>query len=530
MKSRVVGKSLVTSALVLSLAAVASWAAASDPVVSVTGGRIKGSVLANGDVAVFKGIPFAAPPEGALRWRAPQPVAAWQGVRDAKEFGASCAQEVQDWDRQEATGNKEDCLYLNVWSSDWSAKTKKPVMVWIHGGGNTGGGAKVDYFDGASLSRKGVVVVTINYRLGLFGFFAHPALTAESKQHASGDYGLLDQVAALKWVHDNIARLGGDPGNVTLFGQSAGSADTAILMASPLAKGLFHRAIQESGAANRDMASLHEAEQQGEKFAASLKAPAGKAQIAYLRSLTPEQLLKALKDAPKDAAPNIGPSIDGWFMPVGVADVMAQGKEHAIPLIIGSNAQEQRGPKPDALRKEIAIAFGANTDKALAYYGLNGAGEGNTDPLYGPATQQFWADSRQRCGAVQEASWHANAKNPVYEYQFDRAIPGRAATNHSAELEYVFGTLLPAGFLGGPYGETDRKIADTLQTYWTNFAKTGNPNGAGMPAWAKYDPAARAYLEFTDNGPVQKAALRKEICDLYIENFAHGMKGAGERG
>jgi para-nitrobenzyl esterase len=514
------------SLLWLLVAAIPATAIAADPVVNVTGGRIQGRLLPAPGGAAFKGVPFAAPPLGELRWREPAPVTSWTGVRDASAFGASCVQEISGWNRQEAIGNKEDCLYLNVWTPEWPAQSKRPVMFWIYGGGNTGGGASVDYFDGTSLSSRGVVLVTVNYRLGLFGYFAHPGLSAESAQHASGNYGLLDLLAALKWVRDNIERFGGDPDNVTVFGQSAGGGNTSYLLASPLAKGLFHRAIQESsGGGARDVPSQRDAEQAGEKFAASLRAPAAKKGIAFLRGLPAEQLQKSAREARGADGPNIGPSIDSWFMPVGPAQTFAQGKAHAIPLLIGSNAQEQGGPKPDGLRKAVAAMYGINAGKALSYYGLAGSGEGNSDPLYGSATLQFSADTRQRCGTVQEAIWHSAARNPVYEYQFDHAIAGRPATQHSAEVPYVFGNLLPGGFLGGPFTEADRKISDVLQTYWINFAKTGDPNGAGMPVWPKFDPAARSYLEFTDNGPVAKAGLRRQICDLFMENLQQHMTG-----
>jgi para-nitrobenzyl esterase len=236
-------KAPLLATTLLSLVSLVSAAGASDPVVAVTGGKIQGRILTASGGAAFKGIPFAAPPLGDLRWREPAPVAEWNGVHDANSFGASCVQEISEWNRQEASGNKEDCLYLNVWTPEWPSRVKQPVMVWLHGGGNTSGGASVDYFDGASLSRRGVVVVTINYRLGPMGFFVHPGLTAESSHRASGNYGLLDQVAALKWVRDNIAHFGGDPNNVTLFGQSAGSVDASYQLASPLTKRLFHRVI-----------------------------------------------------------------------------------------------------------------------------------------------------------------------------------------------------------------------------------------------------------------------------------------------
>ena len=499
-------------------------AAANDPVVTVPGGKIQGRLLAAPGGASFKGVPFAAPPLGDLRWREPAPVQPWQGVRDADAFGASCVQQISAWNQQEAQGNQEDCLYLNVWTPEWPSTGKKPVMFWIYGGGNTAGGASVDYFDGASLSRRGVVLVTINYRMGVFGYFAHPALSSESAHHASGNYGLLDLLAGLKWVHENIERFGGDPANVTVFGQSAGGGNTGALFTSPLAKGLFHRIIQQSGAANRNVATQREAEQAGEKFAASMQLPAGKDGIKALRAIPAQDLLKAA-NAARGTGPNMAPSEDGWFMPASAARVFAAAREPAVPLMIGSNSQEQNGPKDDELRKLVAGAYGINADKALAYYGLSGPGAGNSDPLYGSASKQFWADSRQRCGSEQEALWHVATRAPVYRYQFDRAIAGRPATQHSAELPYVFGNLLPGGFLGGPFTDADRRISNDLQVYWTNFARSGDPNGGGLPAWPKYDANARNYLEFTDNGPVARAGLRRQICDLYIDNQRRHMTG-----
>ena len=505
----------------LALVSMPSLAYTADPGVSVTGGEVRGRTMANPGGAVFKGIPYAAPPVGELRWREPAPVKPWKGVRDAGTYGASCVQRISGWNTQEATGNQEDCLYLNIWTAEWPSKSKQPVMVWIHGGGNTGGGAAVDYFDGASLSRMGVVVVTINYRLGVFGFLAHPALTAESEHRSSGNYGILDQLAALRWVHDNIASFGGDPDNVTVFGQSAGSRDTGFLLASPLSKGLIRRVIQESGSPTQELRSLRSAEQEGDRFATSLKAPAGAAGIKFLRSLPAQQLLESATSA---SDLDLGsPPTDGWLVPVDAGPLFAAGRQNALPLMIGNNAQEQNGPKLPALRKAVADAFGSNTDKALAFYGLASTEEGNNDPLYGTASMQLWADARQRCHSVQQAIWHTNAGNAVYYYQFDRAIPGEAATRHSAEVPFVFGNLLPYGFLSGPANDTDRAISKRLQTYWTNFAKSGDPNGAGLPAWPRFDSRARPYLELTDKGPVVGSGLRRQICDLFMEAFQHSM-------
>ncbi len=497
--------------------AVTTLAAGTDPVVKVTGGQISGRLIPAGG-ADFKGIPYAAPPLGALRWHEPVPVSPWKGVRDAATFGAACTQRIQTWNSQEAQGNQEDCLYLNVWTPEWPPKSPKPVMVWLHGGGNTGGAASVDYFDGTSLSRRGIILVTINYRLGLFGFFVHPGLTAESPHHASGNYGLLDQVAALKWVADNISNFGGDPKNVTVFGQSAGAIDIGYLLASPLSKGLISRAIQESGPPIRGSIPLSKAEQQGVKFASAMKAPTGADAIKFLRSLPATELQQAAISATGDDVPPMGPITDGWFLPTPALVTYAKGGELPVPLIIGNNAREQRGPQSaEELKKAIADNFGSLAAKAEEFYGVAGSGTGNSDPLFGPASIQFLADTKFRCGSVAEAIWHSDQKLPVYEYQFDHAIAGRPATEHSAEVPYVFGNLLPGGFLGGPYVEADRKISSDIQEYWTNFAKTGDPNGEGLPNWPKFDAGGRAYLEFTDHGPAANEGLRRAICGLYID-------------
>jgi para-nitrobenzyl esterase len=497
--------------------ALAALAAGTNPIVKVAGGQISGREIAAGG-ATFKGIPYAAPPLGTLRWHAPVPAAAWKGVRDATTFGAACTQKIQTWNSQEAQGNQEDCLYLNIWTPEWPPKSPKPVMVWLHGGGNTAGAASVDYFDGTSLSQRGIIIVTINYRLGLFGFFVHPGLTAESPHHSSGNYGLLDQVAALKWVADNISSFGGDPKNVTVFGQSAGAIDIGYLLASPLSKGFVTRAIQESGPPIRGSIPLSKAEEQGVKFASAMKAPAGADAIKFLRSLPAAELQNAANSDLGENNPPMGPIVDGWVLPAPALVAYNKGQELPVPLIIGNNAREQGGPKSaEELKKAIAEEYGSLAAKAEEFYGVAGGGTGTNDPLFGPAAIQFTDDTRFRCGSIAEAIWHSDHKMPVYEYQFDHAIAGRPATEHSAEVPYVFGTLLPGGFLGGPYVVADQKISSDIQEYWTNFAKTGDPNGVGLPNWPKFDSNARAYLEFTDNGPAANEGLRRSICGLYID-------------
>ena len=505
----------------------------SDPTVTVTGGRVRGTVLVKGG-AVFKGIPYAQPPVGDLRWREPMPVKPWTGVRDAMAFGAICAQAPG------GTPNPgeiavEDCLFLNVWTPEWPSRSRKPVMVWIPGGGNISGGSTDSAFDGASLARRGVVLVTLNYRLGSFGFFSHPALTRESLHQASGNQGILDQVAALKWVRDNIARFGGDPNNVTIFGESAGSLDVSVLMTSPLSKGLFKRVIGESGAVilGGDPLTLAQAEKRGETFAARWNVPAD-ASVKDLRAVSAADILQAEPNyfgavPPADARhadridtppPNLGVTIDGYVFPKQPAEVFATGQEHRIPLLLGSNARD-RVPgtsSPTDLKKTIDEAYGPIAGRAQILY------VGATDPLYGTPADQWNTDTSFRCSTVAQLLWHSAAGNPAFQFEFARVPPGREAlgSTHGVELSYVFGTLDRGVrvFFGPPATPTavDAQISEVMQQYWTNFAKTGNPNGGQLPAWPKFEVSSRAYIQFTDAGPIAKEGLRRPVCDLFIEN------------
>src|SRR5580658_4427853 len=343
----------------IALFATPVWCVENSPEAAVTGGRIQGTVLERGG-AVFKGIPFAQPPVEALRWREPQPVKPWTGVRSAASFGAPCSQNSGNGRILE--NSSEDCLYLNVWTAEWPSRTRKPVMFWMHGGGNFGGATGSPNFDGESLARHGVVLVSAAYRLTAFGFFAHPELTRESSHHASGNYGLMDQIAALQWVRANIARFGGDPNNVTIFGQSAGAVDATVLMTSPLAAGLFHKVIAESGTVTRnpdaatlamtalgpvmavksgdvtysDAPVLAEAEKNGEDLLPG--------KLSDLRSLPAADILKATASPRKSIGPANGVVVDGWVLPKPPAEIFATGHEHRVPLLAGNNARERTPP------------------------------------------------------------------------------------------------------------------------------------------------------------------------------------------
>ncbi|MGA2327465.1 MAG: carboxylesterase family protein [Bryobacteraceae bacterium] len=488
-----------------------AWMAAaqSGPAVGVTGGRIRGRLAPDGGAA-FKGIPYARPPLGDLRWREPQPVAPWKGIREATAFSLPCTQLSEGWNKRLVEGSAEDCLYLNVAAPEWPPKSKHPVFVWIHGGSNTAGSGEAAGFDQRTLVRRGVVLVTINYRLGALGFLVHPELARESRHHVSGNYGLMDQVAALQWVRRNIRKFGGDPRNVTAAGESAGAFDISLLMTSPLAKGLFHRAIAESGAAsgfNWSMTAVH-AEANGRKMAAHLKAPEGGA-IPYLRTVGPREILQAAKDSTNADRTGLQTSVDGYVLPEPPAVVFAEGHGAPVPMITGSNAQETGGSMPSGrLREAIQKAYGDLADRALKLYGL-------TDPLYGVPGRQWTTDIEFRCPSTAQAVAHAAAGNATYEYEFERPLPGEKATFHSSELNFVFGT----------WGENvklaaeDQKLSEQVQAYWANFARTGDPNGEGLPAWPKFTVNAQDYLAFTDHGAVAKSGMRRECCEVYIEDL-----------
>jgi len=501
-------------------------------VVDTTGGKLRGVARPSGG-GEFLGIPYAQPPVGDLRWREPSPAKPWSGVREATVFGAPCKQAVLgDWNKHDAEASKEDCLFLNVMTPAWppalaSSKGTLPVMVWLHGGANAGGTASSSLYKDGTLVQHGVVLVTVNYRLGVFGFLAHRGLTRESPHHASGDYGLMDQIAALRWVQENIARFGGDPANITVFGQSAGAQDTGLLMSSPLSQGLFEKAIAQSGSPLNPLPTLSEAERSGEKMSAALKAPTGDGAIEFLRKLPAEEILKGLAVQDPRQLPLFGPDIDGWVIRRSPAETFAAGEESPIPLIIGTTAREFGMSAPlDQVRKMIHEVTGSFTNQALSLYGLAGDGTGTADPMYGPPGDQWFADLVFRCPATTQASWHSAAHRSTYEYELEHAIPGQEGQGavHSADLPYVFGFYPKTGNISGSFGEIDYKLADLIETYWANFARSGNPNAGQLPDWPEFG-GSQTFLKFTQDGRVMASTegLRRPQCDLYRDVLKQRM-------
>ena len=476
------------------------------PMVSISTGQLRGSVSGAGG-AVFKNIPFAQPPVGDLRWREPLPAKAWVGVRDATAFGPMCNQ-----NDNAQLPHSEDCLQLNVWTPTLPPASPLPVMVWVHGGGNVAGSGVEPLFNGEVLAGRGVVVVNINYRLGVFGFFAHPELTRESPHRASGNYGLADQILAMRWVRQNISKFGGNPENVTIWGESAGANDVNALIASPLTKGLFARVIAQSGPIGTQL-SLADSEKRGVDLAVRLGVTSQQA-VATLRALSDKDLMGK---APQGG---IGINADGWVLPEQAAKIYSDGRQQKVALLIGNNSQEmQPRGTPGDIRLMISERYGPLAERALAAYGVSGPVDPQPDPENGTVMLQFTTDNSFRCGSVQELIWHTAAGNSGYEYQFSRTVHGKEALGapHASEIPFIFGTL-PVCQRMRNYDESDRGYASKMQEYWTNFAKTGDPNGGQLVKWSRFDATRRAYMDFTDAGPVAKEGLRRDVCGVFMEN------------
>ncbi|HVU23377.1 MAG TPA: carboxylesterase family protein [Opitutus sp.] len=462
-------------------------AAAAAPIrdsVHVAQGDLAGVPGDDAAITVFKGIPYAAPPVGVLRWQPPAPPSSWPGVRPAGTFGLSAMQDdvrsYGPWTEEYMFRNaiSEDCLTLNVWTPARSPAERHAVFVWIHGGAYFSGSGEVLLYDGEGLAKKGVVVVTINYRLGVFGFLAHPGLTAGSPHHASGNYGLMDQIAALRWVRDNIAAFGGDPARITVAGQSAGAGSVLHLLVAPEARGLFQRAIVQSGPWRHDATdqTLAEAEAEGAKFAAAIGAPS----LAELRALPAPELLRRYLAQPF----RFRPIVDGWVVPDQVTTLQRRGEALDVPLLAGWVADEssaQKGYGVTTVADFTAEAQKTYGDRASRFLALYPAA---TDAEAGDAQKQSRRDA-----ARADLSWWIDARAAAghaktWGYFFDRAIPWPAHPEyqafHSGELPYTFNNLR---LMDRPWTDTDRKLADEVSDYWVNFIDRGDPNGPGLPEW-----------------------------------------------
>ena len=509
--------------------------------VSTEHGMLEGAwSQADASIGVFRGIPYAQPPVGNLRWRAPQDLASWTGVRQATTFGAACWQSYSDdafvWSRGEFP-RSEDCLHLNIWQPEKTDATA-PVMVWFHGGAHTGGFAHVELFDGTELARQGVVVVTVNYRLGPWGFLAHPALAEESEHNSTGNYGLMDKIAALKWVQKNIQGFGGNPDNVTLFGQSAGSSSVCALMASPLASGLFDKAIGQSAACLVKEKRDANGQQRGARLAqlalGELGAQDSESQVTakQLRSIDNQSLLSAMENSPWSEGSRI--VVDGWVLPEAPVDVFNANQQAKVPLLVGSLANEGHELLPlnnalteSELDQYLNKTFAETAPKLKALYAEDLA----ISP--GMALREILTDAFMAMSMRGWAQYNYNADQPTYLYYMDYVPPayqiylfddpnlnlpgGPRSTGayHSGDLAYVFNNV---GKTGDFWLEEDFAMARAMSGYWTNFAKTGNPNGANLPNWARYEPQNHN-TQLLSNPIKTIAGAKREKLDLLAQRF-----------
>ena len=531
-----------TAALLLTMS-VAPGAFAAERVKTVNG-TIEG-VLEPSGVRAFRGIPFAAPPVGELRWKPPQPVRNWTGVRPADKFAARCMQRPIFGDMSfRSNGMSEDCLYLNVWTPAKSGTARLPVLVYFYGGGYLAGDGSEPRYDGETMARKGIVSLTVNYRLNVFGFLAHPDLTKESPQHASGNYGLLDQAAALRWVKENIAAFGGDPGKVTIAGESAGSISVSALMASPLSKGLIAGAIGESGGMiNPTLAAvpLPEGEQAGVKFVAASGAPS----FAALRAMPAEQLLEITA---KPGLPRLPATIDGYFLPKSPAEIFAAGEQAHVPLLAGWNSEENPArvilgtsePTPENYASAVKKLYPDRAEDILKVYPgstteevLQSAAALASDRFIAYSTWK-WIDLHGKTGGKPVYRYYYSRPRPAMRPEMGNAVAGLAGgvvrggqpgaappppprgAVHSAEIEYAMGNLATNKVYA--WTPDDYKVSETFQAFFSNFVKTGDPNGAGLPSW----PAANApgggqvmHLDVTSRAEPDKTRDRYLLLDQF---------------
>jgi len=494
-------------------------------VIEIDSGTISGTMDAG--VRVFRGIPYAAPPKGERRWKSPQPVEPWEGVRECTEWGFSCVHVPYPPDSMwtgpewgDPAEQDEDCLHLNVWTAAESADEKRPVMVWIHGGSLKHESGSVGAYGGANLARKGVVAMTINYRLGPFGYLAHPELTQESDHQSSGNYGILDQIAALEWVQRNIAAFGGDPDRVTIFGESAGSWSVNFMVASPLARGLFHRAIGQSGAGfgpmvhlDRERSGRRSAEQTGVAFAGVLGIDDEPASLEAMRAVPATEILTKFAEVPEAY---VGPNVDGWVFPDEIHTIFEQGRQNRVPVIVGSNADEgsmYAGPNAPATVEDFRLSaqkrYGDFADDFLEAYPV----DSDTD-----VRDAFVASVGDAIFTWEMRMWArmtATVDADAWLYHFTRVPPIAESdfygSHHGAEIVYVIGNFHLASFIPEP---EDKELTETMSSYWVNFAMTGDPNSEGLPEWPAYDVESEAFMEFGDTIRLGNHLLEKE-CDFF---------------
>ena len=477
------------------LASAAAFAALPQAV-RIDSGPLEGVPSAVPGVTAFEGIPYAAAPIGKMRWTPPQPAPKWPVVRNADRFMPACPQNYMGPDSTAFFGDyeakSEDCLFLNVWTPAKSSADKLPVMVWIHGGGFRVGSGTERLHHGEHLAAKGVVLVTFNYRLGVFGFLAHPDLTKESENHTSGNYGLMDQVAALQWVKRNIASFGGDPNRVAIFGESAGSGSVSLMQASPLAKNLFHAAVGESGGnfSGRNVVHLSAAEETGAKFAKAV----GVSFLAELRSKPTDELLTASvgSASPAGGAYGFTPIVDGYVIPEDVYLIFLKGAQNKVPVLVGSNSDEGttlRTPPPgfeDAnAQQQWKDLYPAGAEPKSVSGGM----------LW---TANTWAALETKASGTKAYQYYFSHGPPFPTGQpFARDV-SKLGAHHSAEIIYVFNNLDIRTTRDWPYTAWDRKLADMMSSYWVNFAATGDPNGKGLPIWPAWSAKDTRVMEFGD--------------------------------
>ena len=532
--------------------------AASELVAETESGAVRGITM--GSAIAFMGIPFALPPVVSLRWEPPQPAMSWTGVRDATRPGPACSQNPaglvpflapmaraygSDY-TETPVQSSEDCLYLNVWVPEWPAKHALPVIVWLHGGSNTAGSGSQPTYDGISLTARGVVLVTVNYRLGIIGFFSHPELTAESPHHSSGNYGLLDQIAALQWVRNNIAHFGGDPQNVTLAGESAGAIDAAMLMASPLAGGLFRRVISESGPAFNRAQPLAQAEALGTAIADLAPGDPHVTPLGRLRALPAAEVEKLLALAKaRHGGDTSSFTMDGWVLPRSPQSAFLSGSIQKVDLLIGLNGRELSAFR---LAAAAASKSSSNPGSTVGSGSLKQFTEG-TRPCFGmwtrPAIALYVADILIHrtagvdaaandiigtCPIGAMASLTAAVGQHVFVYRFDRVVPGKGQAElgafHSVEIPYVFGAQRDPTWRWLPFTPDDAALSNLIQTYWTNFAKTGNPNGQDLPSWPLWTDRKKEFLEVQENGTVTaRRNFPPLFASLSVKNLRKRFKG-----